>query len=266
MNDQMLITQFADQMDGSAPSRREALRKAGRLGAGLALAALPAAFLLPRTAFAQDVTGVLNYALTLEYLEESYYRQGLDSEALSGQATALEVYGLIQDHEEAHVGFLRAAIEGLGGTPVELTDDDFDFTAGGAFDPFGDYATFLLLSQAFEDTGVRAYKGQAGGLVGGGDLLTAALQIHSVEARHAAEVRRLRTLVVDADVEPWIVLDDATDGTPVEPVYDGEENIMQGGVDVTTFGYTAEEATGAFDEPLTMNAVQGIAALFLADS
>jgi rubrerythrin len=50
----------------------------------------------------------------------------------------------------------------------------------------------LALAQAFEDTGVRAYKGQAANLMSKPDLLTAALQIHSVEARHASEVRRLR--------------------------------------------------------------------------
>jgi hypothetical protein len=70
----------------------------------------------------------------------------------------------------------------------------FDFTVGGAFDPFNNYTQFLALSQAFEDTGVRAYKGQATNLISTPDLLTAALQIHSVEARHASEVRRLRGL------------------------------------------------------------------------
>ena len=70
---------------------------------------------------------------------------------------------------------------------------NFDFTAKGAFgDVFSNYKTFLALSQAFEDTGVRAYKGQAGNLKASDEILTAALQIHSVEARHAAEVRLIR--------------------------------------------------------------------------
>jgi rubrerythrin len=60
------------------------------------------------------------------------------------------------------------------------------------FFSFTDYQQFLALAQAFEDTGVRAYKGQAANLMSKPDLLTAALQIHSVEARHASEVRRLR--------------------------------------------------------------------------
>jgi hypothetical protein len=56
------------------------------------------------------------------------------------------------------------------------------------FFSFTDYQQFL---HRFEDTGVRAYKGQAANLMSKPDLLTA-LQIHSVEARHASEVRRLR--------------------------------------------------------------------------
>jgi Ferritin-like domain len=54
------------------------------------------------------------------------------------------------------------------------------------------------VSQTLEDTGVAAYRGQAPALTGGGALLTTALQIHSVEARHAAEVRIVR------GVKPWI--------------------------------------------------------------
>lgn len=105
---------------------------------------------------------------------------------------------------------------------MSFSDEDFDFTAGGQFDPFNDYPTFLLLSQAFEDTGVRAYKGQAPKMAGN-DLLTAALQIHSVEACHA-----------------------------------GEDNATQAGVDQQTLGdYSAAEVTEAYDEPLTMEAVAG---------
>ncbi|MGI9113912.1 MAG: ferritin-like domain-containing protein, partial [Chthoniobacterales bacterium] len=57
---------------------------------------------------------------------------------------------------------------------------------------FSNYRTFLELAQTFEDTGVAAYKGQATNLITSSKLLTAALRIHSVEARHAAEIRRLR--------------------------------------------------------------------------
>lgn len=90
-------------------------------------------------------------------------------------------------HEAAHVEFLKGA---LGKAAVKKPEADF--TAGGKYaDVFSNFDTFLTLSQTFEDLGVAAYKGQAGNLMANGDILTAALQIHSVEARHAAEVRRI---------------------------------------------------------------------------
>lgn len=245
------LKQLFDSTENEAPtSRREALRRTGRIGAGLALVALPAAFLVPKVSFAQDGGGVidsLNFALTLEYLEESFYRQGTDSGVIS-DTDAMTIFELIEQHEADHVDFLSTAIEAAGGEPVEFTDDDFDFTAGGNFDPFNDYPTFLLLSQGFEDTGVRAYKGQAPGIprdleVAGLNVLTAALQIHALEARHAAEVRRLRA-AGGASVAPWILLDSQTDGTPLEAVYGAgdpadmfppEENTVQAGIDVSNF-------------------------------
>src|ERR1700755_447024 len=66
-----------------------------------------------------------------------------------------------------------------------------DFTAGGKYaDVFSNFKTFATLSATFEDLGVAAYKGQAGNLIGT-PVLTTALQIHSVEARHASAVRPL---------------------------------------------------------------------------
>ena len=253
-------------------SRRNALATLKDVGLGLAAASLPLAVGgTSRSVYAQsmaDPVDILNYALTLEYLEESYYRQGLDATQESGDplipAAARDVYGLIADHEDAHVQLLADTIDQLGGTPVSFSDDDFDFTANGAFDPFGNYETFLLLSQAFEDTGVRAYKGQAGALAGN-ELLTPALQIHSVEARHAAEVRRLRA-ERGASLKPWITGNQPA-GAP-EAVYAGEDATTQAGVEQTSLGdYTAADASEAYDEPLSMDAVagdNGIAAPFFA--
>ncbi len=264
------LLKMLDFGEGDAPtSRRDAIRKAGRIGGGLALAALPlSSFLKPKVAFAQgSPVEILNYALTLEHLEDSYYRLGAESGIIpAGDAT--EVFDLIGKHETSHVEFLTGAVEGQGGDPVSFEDSDFDFTAGGNFNPFEDYGTFLLLAQAFEDTGVRAYKGQAPFLVGGGDLLTAALQIHSLEARHAAQVRRMR--VQDGAQfasAPWIVLDSNSDGSPLEEVYGGatpEENVTQAGVSITGLGYSNEEASASFDEPLSMEFVLGIAQPFFA--
>lgn len=264
----MKILDFLSQTDdasndaASSVSRRDALNKIGQAGAALAAAMIPFGLASRSTPVrAQSMPSpvdILNYALTLEYLEASFYRQGLDattggSNLIPGDART--IYGKIADHEDAHVQLLADVINDLGDTPVEFADSDFDFTAGGTFDPFNDYATYLVLSQAFEDTGVRAYKGQAGFLVGN-DLLTPALQIHSVEARHAAEVRRLRAEAGVSGLKPWITGSE-TGGAP-DAVYAGEDNITQAGVDQTTLGnYTVEQATEAYDESLTMDAVAG---------
>ncbi len=264
----MLDLSPLDNLDfrADAPSsRREALHKVGKLGAGLALFSLPA-FLRPKVSFAQDagLINILNYALTLEYLEAFYYTEAVNlHEDLFPTGDELAVFDLIATHENSHVDFLRTTIDSLGGDPVEFTREDFDYTAGegtglGPFNPFEEYEDFLVLSQAFEDTGVSAYKGQAAQLIDNDDVLTAALQIHSVEARHAAEVRRLRDLNEFAVIDPWITLD-RDGGAPAE-IYANEDNVTQAGVNLTTLGpYSAEEASAAFDEPLTMEQVIAIA-------
>lgn len=261
-----MISSFARVFDheiaAALVSRREALRRTGRFGlAALAAGAVPAAL---HNAFAHGQNAqvqaheVLNFALTLEYLEDEYYRIGLDTDGLIPPVDR-PVFEQISRHETAHVAFLSTAIQDLGETPVE--QPAFDFTAGGTFDPFESYSTFLTLSQGFEDTGVRAYKGQAPNLYSEDGstnaLLTAALQIHSVEARHAAEVRRLR------GQKPWIVLDN-TDAPALQPVYAGEQNLTQGGVDLGAL-LNVPDATisEAFDEPLTMDEVLDIANLFI---
>lgn len=134
----------------------------------------------------RQVTDILNFALTLEYLEDEFYRTALSSGVIPGQF--YEVFSTISRHESEHVSTLTGA---LGGAAV--AKPRFDFTARGKYpDIFRNFRTFALVSQTLEDTGVAAYKGQAPKLTGGGALLTTALRIHSVEARHAAEVRRVR--------------------------------------------------------------------------
>jgi hypothetical protein len=168
----------------------------------------------------------------------------------------------ISQHETAHVEFLRAA---LGTSAIEKPS--FDFTAGGQFaSAFTDYMTFLALSQAFEDTGVRAYKGQAGNLLADDATLRAALQIHSVEARHAAQVRRLRGEVAGQSIKGWISGKESH-GLP-EAIYSGEENITPAGASLDTIsslsGLPSSAKTEAFDEPLTKEAVLAIVQPFLA--
>lgn len=242
--------------------RKSALSQMGSYSKKMALSAVPlgalAAFANPAKAQSTDqIIDTLNFALTLEYLENEYYQTGNAQSGLI-PADAQPIYNQIAKHEQQHVIFLKNTIDSLGADPVQKPT--FDFTAGGAFDPFNNYAQFLVLSQAFEDTGVRAYKGQAPNLQGVDSALQAALQIHSVEARHASEVRRLRGL------KGWITQDNRGAGVPMaaQAVYDGEANTTQLGIDVTTVtDVGADGVTEAWDEFLTRDAVLDIASLFI---
>lgn len=254
-------------------SRRDALRGAGRWGMGLAMASVPLALAaMAKSAFAQTgppqaVVDVLNFALTLEELEAEFYVTGMNAGGLIPAADR-QIFGTIRDHEVAHVQFLRNA---LGSAAV--AKPTFDFTAGGAFAPFTDYEQFKALAQAFEDTGVRAYKGQAPVLLQSRPILRAALTIHSVEARHASEVRRLRGNFADQEPQQgWITLNLRGTGMPAatQPVYDGEENLTQAGINISTLpgaaaGSTigANQASEAFDEPLTRQQVLEIVDPFI---
>lgn len=259
-------------------SRREAFSTFGVLGKKAAMAAIPFGLATSSSkAFAfQDqnaAIGALQLALTLEYLEAEFYLKALDSGVLPGGSRAEAIYEQISKHESAHVDFL---IAGLGDEAVE--SPTFDFTAGGMFDPFNEngtgqevaYAQLLALAQAFEDTGVRAYKGQAANLMGTA-FLTPALQIHSVEARHASEIRRLRARIMETDLDQdalgWITLNNRGPGMPeaTQDVYDGEENVSQGGVNlVTATGFDDVAVSQSYDEPMSGNTASAIAGLFIA--
>lgn len=237
-------------------SRRDALRKAGKHAAGFAIASAPLALgLMAKNAFAQgslpqQIKDVLNFALTLEYLEDEFYKAGNAASGLIPGADQV-VYQQIGKHETAHVALLKSVL----GTDA-VAKPTFDFTAGGAFaDVFTNYATFSALAQGFEDTGVRAYKGQAGNLISDNAILKTALQIHSVEARHASQVRRMR------GQKGWIT-GSSTDVSALAATYAGEGNTTQGGVNTAAF-VNANAASEAFDEPLTKEAVLAIAGQFI---
>jgi hypothetical protein len=260
MNPKTILGSLDADLTKKVVSRRDALGRSGKMAGALAVASMPVALgLMAKSAFAQsgglpqNIIDVLNFALTLEYLEDEFYRTGLDSGVIS--SGDLPIFQTISAHETAHVALLQSV---LGASAVPKPT--FDFTAGGTFpNPFTDYPTFQALSQGFEDTGVRAYKGQAGALMSNDDILTTALQIHSVEARHASAVRRLRGL------KGWITGNESGIAvTAVQPIYDGEENTMQGspGVDTAQFG-TSASASEAFDEPLSKEQVLAIANLFI---
>lgn len=267
MNFKKLISTFdqhVDQNEDKSLGRRDFFKSASTLGKQAAMVAAPAIILalLPKAAYAQtsSIPEVLNFALTLEYLEDEFYKGGLNASGLIPTADR-PIFMQISKHESAHVAFLKTA---LGFAAV--AKPSFDFTAGGMFaDAFTNYATFLALSQSFEDTGVRAYKGQAGNLVGDNNVLKAALQIHSVEARHASEVRRLRGAVSGMAIKGWIT-GNQSNGAPAA-IYAGEESQMQGAANLATLSSLSSIApdgkTEAFDEALTKEQVLAIVDPFI---
>lgn len=205
-------------------------------------------------AFKSTLTDALQLALTLEYLEDEYYRIGLATPGLI-QTADRAIFNQISKHETAHVSFLKTALTQLGENPK--AKPTFDFTVKGNFTPFTDYQQFLILAQAFEDTGVRAYKGQAGNVMSNKDVLTAALQIHSVEARHASEVRRLR------GNKGWIEM--ANGGnmpSATDAVYAGEGVTVQAGFN-TASAFGAAAGSASFDEVLSGTDAAAIAGLFI---
>lgn len=120
---------------------------------------------------------ILNFALTLEYLESSFYEEAKTRAKASGELKSL--IGLLASDEKQHVEALTATIKSLGGKPV--AEPKFDF-------PYGNTTGFLKLAQTFEDTGVSAYNG-AGPMIKSKEVLAAAGSIVQVEARHAAAIR-----------------------------------------------------------------------------
>lgn len=261
-------------------SRRTAMKSFAKTTGKMALAAVPVALgSMLQKAYAgtrsvnDTVVEILNYALTLEYLEAEFYNTGLATMGLIGAGDVRSGIELIAKHENAHVNFLRTTITSLMGTPV--TKPTFDFTGGsgsgnGPFKGlFSDLGLFLSVAQAFEDTGVRAYKGRAMEIVGGGAILTAALQIHSVEARHAAYLREIRKALGSGigNVKPWITGAMSGINSPaVEANYKGEDVTMQSGINIVginNFPITFEAATEAFDEPLSKADVLAIVTLFI---
>ena len=261
-------------------SRKEAFKKMGRWGKNMAIGSIPLGLFaaMPTVAFGRSARAhdVLNYALTLEHLEYNFYKMGVESGVASAANSAIITE--IRDNEKEHVDFLTAYINEInqtnpGAEPV--MEGTYDFTAGGTYaDVFTNEATFLAVAQALEDTGVRAYKGQAGNLMnetpGANVGLTAALQIHSVEARHAAIIRKLR------GQKGWVVPDNVTNGVAAgtgtaavygsDSMYPNENNTTHGGADVASLGITGvttQAIQEAWDEALTDTKVLEIAGIFI---
>lgn len=159
-------------------SRSDVLMK-GVLAAG-AVYGLGAIGPFLRSSFAQSGGGdveILNFALTLEFLEAAFYDEAKTRAKASGELMSL--IDLIAEDEAQHVEALESTIKQLGGKPVAAPKVAF---------PYSDTQGFLKLAQTFEDTGVSAYNGAAPAIKSK-DVLAAAGGIVQVEARHAAAIR-----------------------------------------------------------------------------
>ncbi len=126
---------------------------------------------------------IVNYALTLEYLEAAFYKQVLDSGVITDKKVG-EIAKKFGESEQEHVDALIAAVKKLGGTPVASPTPAFEDVLAGGPDKI------LATAATVENLGAAAYLGQAGAIKSP-DILAAALAIHSVEARHAAALNEL---------------------------------------------------------------------------
>lgn len=137
--------------------------------------------------FGEGDLGIVNYALTLEYLEAAFYDEVAKSGLFKGDDLALiNEFG---KNEAEHVTALTATAKQLGGKPAPVPKVQFDLT---------DAAAVLQTAADVENLGAAAYLGQAAAIESP-QVLAAALSIHTVEARHAATLNTLTDQVITPD-------------------------------------------------------------------
>jgi Ferritin-like domain len=172
------IRETAEKAGGA--TRGAFLRKAG-LGAGAVVGSSAFFGALPSIASAGVAAGdvaILNYALTLEYLEAAFYAEAVSKGRFPGKVGTFA--RIVSAHENAHVAFLKSA---LGSAAVKKPTFDFKGTTTNK-------AKFMATAQVLEDTGVAAYLGQVGNIKSK-TILGAAGSILPIEARHAGWIRDL---------------------------------------------------------------------------
>jgi hypothetical protein len=172
------IRETASKVDG--PTRAAFLRRAG-VGAGAVLGSSALLGALPSLASAGVSKGdvaILNYALTLEYLEAAFYTEAVAKGRFSGDVGKFA--RIVKAHEVAHVAALKSA---LGSAAVKKPKFDFKGTTANE-------AKFKATAQVLEDTGVAAYLGQVG-RIKSPQILAAAGSILPIEARHAGWIRQI---------------------------------------------------------------------------
>ncbi len=306
--------EFLDRLN----PRRRVFQHLGNTGKKMTAAAVPALLASffnkaygQTTTLPASIVAVLDLALQLEYLEYYFYDTALNTSGLipSQETDAVRI---IRNDEAGHINALRSI---PGWTPrADPGRAAFDYSGGSgsgtgpmaaALVPGGvnaNGAVFFGAAQAFSDTGVRAYKGGAPVLntAATKDILEAALNIHSVEARHNSHFRSVRRAIAanslgsagapavapyDTAPKSWISLLD--NGGPAAPngskpaaavygagspatgapdtSYPAEDNVSQAGTPLTGLNaaYTATAVSEAFDEPLDAATVKSIARAFV---
>jgi rubrerythrin len=173
------IQEAAEPVD--PPTRAAFLKKAGIglgavAGSGAVLGALPS--LASAASIPASDIAILNFALTLEYLEAAFYAQAKSNNVGSGQQDLTAFINVVAKHEAAHVAYLKNA---LGAKAVAKPKFDFK-------DAVTSQTKFAATAQVLEDTGVQAYLGQAANIKNK-KVLAAAGSILPIEARHAAWIR-----------------------------------------------------------------------------
>ena len=255
----------------------------------------------------QPVIDVLNLALSLEYLEYYFYDTALGINNLipAAERPAIEI---IRNDEAGHINTIRGVLNAAAIPDPGRSAFDYSGGSGSGRGPLeqalapGNPAVFFAAAQAFSDTGQRAYKGGAPVLNTSAtkDILEAALNIHSVEARHNSHFRTVRRAIAanslgsatapaaspfDTAPKSWISGRDNNGppapngskpasavygpgspptGTP-DASYPPEDNVTQATVNLTAspLTYTAAQVSEAFDEPLDPATVKSIARMFV---
>jgi rubrerythrin len=187
------IWNLVDQFDGDNAVRETAeeaagttrgafLKKAG-LGAGVVVAGSAFAGGIPAIARAGSIPAsdiaILNFALTLEYLEAAFYAEAVSNRKLTGETARFAT--VVAQHEGSHVAFLKKV---LGSKAVAKPKFDFKGTTA-------DQAKFEATADVLENTGVHAYLGQVGNIKSKAVLMGAG-SILPIEARHASWIRDIR--------------------------------------------------------------------------
>jgi hypothetical protein len=170
------IQEAASKVDSS--TRATFMRRAGAfIGGGAIVAGLPVSFAMAASLPSGDVS-ILNYALTLEYLEAAFYAEAVSKGALTGETKTLA--GIVAQHEAAHVAAIKSV---LGSQAVKKPNFNFQGTTSSQ-------STFQTTSMTVENLGVTAYLGQVGNIKTPA-VLSAAGSILPVEARHAAWITNI---------------------------------------------------------------------------